>query len=323
MGRRGWVVVAAGLMAAPGWVPPVRASANPTSTAVPFTCAAAKTAGVPPEDAATAVDIVCRELASVSGSAGSFEVSLRPLGSSLVLTVSRRGAAEGRSLILDGFGEVPTAARRLADALVHAKPIEDTVRVDNLVVSEARPLVTRPGGRKFEMGVVGLEAGHGTGSGAGFSLGFLYDAPAFAIPAEMRWAGGGESEAHTALFSVDTGARYYFGRRDVGPFAGGGFSVLYLSYSESSYEEVTQGRSTYTTSHWVDDSRWGPGLYVEGGVQMFRTHRGRLTARVRADFPMYSLHPKGDEYRSPGRSTAIDRGPMYIVPVTFGITASF
>lgn len=323
MGRRGWLVVAAVLMAALGRVTPVSASAIQIPSAVPFTCEAADTSGVRPEDAATAVDIVCRELASVSESVGRYAVSLRPLGSMLVLTVSRRGAAEGRSLILDGFQEVPTAARRLADALVHGKPIEATVRVDNLVVSEARPLVTRPGGRKFEMGVVGLEAGHGTGTGAGFSLGFLYDAPAFAIPAEMRWAGGGESAAHTSLFSVDTGARYYFGRRDVGPFAGGGFSVLFLSYSESSFEEVTQGRSTYTTSHYVSDSRWGPGLYLEGGVQMFRTHRGRLTAKVRADFPLYSLHPRGDEYRSPGRSTAIDRGSMYVVPVTFGITASF
>ena len=73
----------------------------------------------------------------------------------------------------------------------------------------------------------------------------------------------------------------------------------------------------------LDDSRWGPGLYAEAGVQLFRLHRGRMTAKVRADFPVSSLHPRGYEWSSTGREMAIDRGTLYVVPITFGLTGSF
>jgi hypothetical protein len=299
-----------------------QASDTPTATG-PFRCSGGEIAGVPAEDAGTAVDIVCRELASVSGSAGSFVVSLRPLGPSLVLTVSRAGAAGGRSLVLDGFKEVPTAARRLADALIMGMPIEGTRRVDNLVESEGRPLVSRPGSRKFQMGALGMAAGHGTLTGAGFSLGFAYDTPAFAIPAELRFAHSGDGEKSVSLFSIDTGARYYLSRRHVSSFVGGGLSMLFLSYSEMSYEETTRGSYSFVTSRSLDDSRWGPGLYAEAGLQLFRLHRGRMTAKVRADFPMLSLNPRGYEWSSSGREVALDRGSLYVVPITFGLTGSF
>ena len=265
-------------------------ASTPDTPPVPrtaFRCEAADTKGLPPEDAATAVDIVCRELASVSGSSGAYAVSVRPLGESMVLTVGPAGAANGRSLILDGLEEVPTAARRLAEAVVLGKAIEETRLVDNLVASEGRPLVTRSGSRKFELGALGLGAGQGTGTGAGFSIGFAYDSPGFAIPAELRFAHASAGDRDFSMFSIDTGARYFFSRRASSPFVGGGFSVLYLSLSD------VRDRDRYV---YVSDSHWGPGLYVEGGVQLFRLHRGRMTAKVRADFPTYSLHPEGGDY---------------------------
>lgn len=317
------MVVAVAAVCSPSDASSVDQASGTPGASDPFRCGGVEIAGVPAEDAATAVDIVCRELASASGSAGSFVVSLRPLGPSLVLTVSRTGAAGGRSLVLDGFKEVPTAARRLADALILGKPIEDTRRVDNLVESEGRPLVSRPGGRKFEMGAIGMAAGHGTLTGAGFSLGFAYDTPAFAIPAELRFAHSGDGEKSVSLFSIDTGARHYFSRRHASPFVGGGLSMLFLSYSEMSYEETTRGSYSFVTSRSLDDSRWGPGLYAEAGVQLFRLHRGRMTAKVRADFPMLSLNPRGYEWSSSGREVALDRGRLYVVPITFGLTGSF
>src|SRR6185295_11042426 len=137
--------------------------------------------------------------------------------------------------------------------------------------------------RKFEMGAVGMAAGQGTLAGAGFSLGFAYDSPAFAIPAELRFAHSGDDNKSVSLFSIDTGARYYLSRRDVSPFVGGGLCVLFLTYSETSYVETTQGRTSVITSRSLDDSRWGPGIYAEAGLQLFRLHRGRMTAKVRAD----------------------------------------
>jgi hypothetical protein len=295
----------------------VMTAAAPIAFASAFRCQAVETRGLPADDAATAVDIVCRELASVSGSSGAYAVSVRPLGKSVVLTVSRADAADGRSLVLEGFKEVPTAARRLAEAVVLGKAIEDTRLVDNLVQSEGRTLVTRSGSRKFEFGVLGLGAGQGTGLGAGFSMALAYDSPAFAIPAELRFAHSSRGDREVSIFSIDTGARYFFSRRAISPFVGGGLSFLHLSFKD------LRDPIRYVS---VEDNRWGPGVYAEGGVQLFRLHRGRMTAKLRADFPLYSLHPEGFDYQQSGRTTRsvrIDDGSRYLVPITFGLTMSF
>lgn len=282
-----------------------------------FRCEAKEVAGLPAADAATAVAIACEELASVSRGTGAYEVSVRSLGESVVMTVSHDSAGDGRSLVLDGLREVPMAARRLAEAVVLGKPIEDTRLVDNLVESEGRELVTRPGSVKFEVGALGLAAGRSTGTGAGFSLALAYDSPTFAIPAELRFAHSSRGDRASSLFSIDTGGRYFFSRRDTSPFVGGGLSMLYLSLSD------LRNPDRYV---YVEDSHWGPGLYAEAGIQIFRLHRGRMTARVRADFPLYSLHPEGTDYQTIGRSTRpvhIDDGSRYLVPITFGLTLSF
>ncbi len=278
----------------------------------PFRCEATDVAGVPADDAVTAVAITCDELAAVSRRSGAYGVSVRALGESMVMTVRRLDTGESRRLVLDGLKEVPTAARRLAEAVVLGKPVEDTRLVDNLVESEGRKLVTQSGSVKFELGALALAAGSGTG--AGFSTALSYDTPTFAIPAELRFASSSSGSRTTSFFSVASGARFFSSKRDVSPFVGGGFSVLYLSRSD-------QGDAFGYS--YLEDSHWGPGLYAEAGVQIFRLHRGRLTARVRADFPLYSLHPTGYDSRPRGGPTPIDGGAVYLVPVTFGLTMSF
>jgi len=280
----------------------------------PFRCEATDVAGLPAADAATAVAITCDELAAVSRRSGAYGVSLRALGESVVMIVRRLDTDESSRLVLDGLKEVPTAAHRLAEAVVLGKPIEDTRLVDNLVESEGRKLVTRSGSRKFELGVLALSGSQGTGSGGGFSLAFSYDSPTFAIPAEIRFAHSSSGDRDMSLFSIDTGARLYLSHHDVGPFVGGGFSYLYQSLSD------VRDRDRYV---YVEDSHWGPGLYAEAGVQLFRLHRGRLTAKVRADFPFYSLHPVGMDYPPRGRPVQIDDGKRYLVPITFGLAMSF
>jgi hypothetical protein len=276
-------------------------------------CEATEVAGLPAADAATAVAIVCGELQRVSGGAGAYGVSVRALGQSVVLSVSHAGASDGATLVLDGLREVPWAARRLAEAVVLGKPIEQTRLVDNLVESEGRKLVTRSGSRKFELGAVGLGAGQSTGAGAGFSIGFAYDSPAFAIPAGLNFAHSSRGDRSLSVFSIDTGARYYFSRHDASAFVGGGLSMLHLSLTD------LRDRDRYV---YVHDDHWGPGFYVETGVQLFRFHRGRLTARVRADLPLFSLHPEGSDYQR-GREVRIQEGARYVAPVTFGLTMSF
>jgi hypothetical protein len=323
MPSKAWMIVAGSPLALVMTATPTAFAGTeqpPSASGSAFRCKALETKGLPPDDVATAVDIVCRELASVSGGAGSYEVLVRPLGESVVLTVSRPDAAGGRSLVLDGLAEVPTAARRLADAVVLGKAIEETRLVDNLVRSEGRSLVTRPGSRKFELGAFGLGSSQGSRTGAGFSIALAYDSPAFAIPAELRFAqssGGDRPGVSVSLFSLDAGGRYFVSRRATSPFVGGGLSFLHLSLSEM------RDQRRYVS---LEDSRWGPGLYAETGVQLFRLHRGRLTAKLRADFPMFSLHPEGYDYpentRNP-RPMRLDGGSRYVVPLTFGLTMSF
>jgi hypothetical protein len=296
------------------WSAALFLAATMAPAAGPFRCEAKEVAGLPAADAATAVAIACEELASLSGRSGAYGVSLRSLGESVVMTVGHEGASDGRSLVLDGLKEVPMAARRLAEAVVLGKPIEDTRLVDNLVESEGRELVTRPGSVKFEVGALGLAAGRSTGTGAGFSLALAYDSPTFAIPAELRFAHSSSGDRERSVFSIDTGARYFFSRRDTSPFVGGGLSMLYLSLSD------LRNPDRYV---YVEDSHWGPGLYAEGGFQLFRLHRGRLTAKVRADFPLYSLHPEGVDYQPRGGTVRIEEGARYLVPITFGLTMSF
>jgi hypothetical protein len=38
---------------------------------------------------------------------------------------------------------------------------------------------------------------------------------------------------------------------------------------------------------------------------------------------MLSLNPRGYEWSSSGREVALDRGTLYVVPITFGLTGSF
>jgi hypothetical protein len=280
-------------------------------SAGPFRCEATEVSGLPAADAATAVAIVCDALASVSGRSGAYNVSMRSLGESVIMSVRKAGADEGPTLVLDGLKEVPTAAHRLAEALVLGKPIEDTRLVGNLVHSEGGELVTRPGSRKFELGAMAMAGSQGTGTGGGFSLAFSYDSPTFAIPAEIRFAHSSNGDREMSLFSIDTGARLYLSHHDASPFVGGGFSYLFLSLSDNG-----DGR-------YLEDSHWGPGFYAETGFQLFRLHRGRLTAKVRADFPVYSLHPAGYDYDPRGRAVQIDDGKRYLVPITFGLAMSF
>jgi len=280
----------------------------------PFRCEATEVTGLPAADAATAVAIVCDEIASVSGRSGAYSVSMRSLGTSVILSVRHAGGDDPRTLVLDGLKEVPTAAHRLAEAVVLGKPIEDTRLVGNLVQSEGGELITRPGSRKFELGALTLAGGQGTGTGGGFSIALAYDSPTFAIPAEIRFVPSTDGDRDMSLFSIDAGARFYFSHHDASPFVGGGFSYLYLSLSE------LRDGDRYL---YLEDSHAGPGLYAEGGLQLFRLHRGRLTAKVRADFPLYTLHPQGVDYQPRGRAVPIDDGKRYLVPITFGLAMSF
>lgn len=301
------------------WAAASAAATQPPADGVAWRCSAGQTAGVPADDADTAVAIVCGEVRRAAGAAGgSYRVDLRPLGHALVLTLSREAPADSRTLRLDSIEELPVAAPRLAEALVQGLPLEATRRVDNLVVSETRYTPLRKGSLKPTLGVVGLGTlGHRASVGAGFALGLEYVTPRFAIPGELRWAGGGGqgAEASASALSISTGGRWYTSSRDVSPFVGAGLGWLLLE----AHEDMTLGqRGFFGTAD-------GLAPYLEGGVELLRLHRARLRASLRADLPTRQVRDFGYcDWDPQTRACAPQTRPeRYVVPLTFGLSVSF
>lgn len=303
------------------WALALAAAAAGASAQAPpgFRCVAGEIHSVPPDDARTAVDFVCREVARESGGAGEYSVDLRPLGRAVIVTLLRAAPADSRTLRLDSIEEVPVAAPRLAEALVHGRPLDDTRRVDNLVASETRYTPLRKGRVRPSFGILGLSlAGHGAPLGAGFALGLEYVTPRFAIPGELRYAhGGGDGAAASNVFSLSTGGRWYASPRGTSPYVGGGISMLWVG-ADDSYAYDYEGDRFYGSS-------FGVAPYVEGGVELLRLHRARLRLGLRVDIPTRDVRSYGFcDYDFETR-TCIDHPARtrYVVPITFGVSVSF
>ncbi len=291
-----------------------------------FRCELREARGVAPADAATAAELVCGEIRRASGDKGAYGIVLATLGKIVVVTATREEPAASVTVQVDGLEEVPKAAPRIADALVHGLGFATTQRVDNLLEVETRPARVKKGSVKFSAGVADVESlGHGARA-SGFSLGLMYAAPRFALPVDMRFAWDdsqyGEKGLH--LFSLSVGGRAYLSKRDVSPFVGGGLGILSVDASEGGHD------GSGTTTYFYGE-RSGVAPYVEAGVEMLRLHRGRLALLVRADFPTGALRSDeipawsyrdeytGRLYEQPGQPAQ----SRYVVPVTIGLSVAF
>jgi hypothetical protein len=280
-----------------------------------FRCELKESRGVSSADAATAKDLVCAELRRASEGRGGFGVALSTLGRTVVVTATREEPAGSVTVQVDGIEEVSAAAPRIADALVLSQAFARTQRVDNLLVGETRPALTKKGAVKFSFGVANVESlGHGARA-SGFSVGVMYAAPRFALPVEMRfaWDDAQPGEAGLHLFSIGVGGRGYLSKRDVSPFVGGGLGILNL--------DANDGDPYGATPDYFYGERSSVAPYVEAGVEMLRLHRGRVALLVRADFPTGALQSQ-DWYYDGGdaRGTTQSR---YVVPVSIGVNVAF
>lgn len=301
--------------------------ARPVGAEETFRCELKEAAGVSEPDGRTAALILCEQLRRVAGGRGAFAVRLAPLGKIVVVTVAQEGSANSVSVQVEGLEEVPVAAGRIAEALVHSGTLDGTQRVDNLLSSETRPLPTKSGSFKFSVGVADVESpGHGARA-AGFSLGLVYTSPRFALPAEMRfaWDDAPYGAPTLGLFSISVGGRRYFSTRDWSPFVGGGLGILNLHAGEG------QIADTGAASRYFDGERFGMAPYVEAGVEALRLHRARVLLQVRADFPTGALQSASFETYSgwdPRTSQPVSRTvhpaqSRYVVPVSIGLTVAF
>jgi hypothetical protein len=296
----------------------------PTRPALPppFTCGLAASAGV--TDAATAADLVCRQVARATrGGAdapGAYTVALQPLGRAVVLSlrVARAdGTLDERTIRLSGIEEVPVVAPRLADALVQGRPLAETQQVDNLVGEEVRPPPRKPTETRWSLGVIGVSLpSTGAFMMPGLQLGVGYETPQFGALVDFRGATRGDSSGKGGSFaSLSVGGRYFTSKDGVSPFIGGGFGWTGIWASDGN------GSS-------FDGSTSGLFPWVEVGVQVFRLHQGRLTLSVRADVPWASVKSDRTTYGAPTASgvylpPVTTSEQRYELPVTMGATYGF
>ena len=209
--------------------------------------------------------------------------------------------------------EMIPAAPRLVNALVHNKPIDDTVDMETVTEQEARELRKISGESMWNVGILGtFVPGTDIAGDPGFEFGWSYETPSYAVGTEYRMSGsGGDEDSDDFFFSAwSIGARYFFNKRNISPYVGGGFSIINVSYEEK-VERPETTRTSFSSDDWwyaddyyeYDDSESDTrlGAYGVAGIEALRLTESRLKLELRIDRPFFSLPSKD------------------IMPITFGI----
>ena len=291
---------------------------------VPAVCLIGDHPGIPESDAQTAALLVCDELRKqgisitdpvyeVPASANVYRVVLRRLGEKIIVRLSQEKPVgtiiTERQLTLANIEEMIPAAPRLVNALVHNKPIDDTVDMETVTEQEARELRKISGESMWNVGILGtFIPGTSVGAEPGFEFGWSYETPSYAVGTEYRMSGsGGDEDSDDFFFSAwSIGGRYFFNKRNISPYVGGGFSIINVSYEEKEKRPV---RNPPSWDPWGYDDDWdddddddsGLGAYGVAGIEALRLTESRLKLELRIDRPFFTLENKD------------------IMPITFGI----
>jgi len=279
------------------------AAAHPQQ-GIPITqnCALGMRAGLDETDAITAADIVCHEIVR-QGGGGNFEVRLGKLGAEVQLTVATAASAQGnvaydeRRVMMSSLSEISVAAPRVVSALLDKRAVAATETSDNVLQSETRRPLVKNGHMGLDAGLlVASSVGATSGIAPGFNLGLRYRTDRYGFGGEFRYAGGGETSSTLHTTTLGVGARYYLTTADTAPFGGGGVGVTYVGLQRSGSASV---------------SGTGASVYLEGGVEFFRTHRVGMSAALRADAPLFAAKSKGPD------------GDAYVIPVSLQVGMQF
>lgn len=291
--------------AAPPATPPVvvpapgqAAASAPSPVAVPITatCNLGDHPGLEADEARTAADVVCHELAKRQATNTQHEVRFGKLGGRTLVTVaSRQGNTyDERRAFVAGLDEIDVAGPRLADALATGKTFDDTRGVDSVTAAETRATKVQRGAVAFDGGVFGM-TGVGTEAGVstGLDLGLAYRAGNIGIGGHGRAGGIGSAETKLGTASLDFGVRYHFSDGDFAPFVGAGLGIAYFSLNRE--VGLLEGS--------------GLGAHAAVGAEMLRSHHMALSVSLRADAPMFELKNANAE--------------AYVVPLSLNIGLVF
>jgi hypothetical protein len=226
-----------------------------------------------------------------------YRIDIEPLGSQLLVRVAHEAPLgtprATRRLFLANYEEMNVAAGRLAEALVHDKPLSETATVTTVVRADTAPNQKKRGDTLVGVGLIGVSAptvGVFAAPGAEGSL--FYETPDIAVGASLAAAGGGgagSGSGKLGYFAFSVGARHYLMQTDIAPYVGAGAAYTHLYLRSGEYGES-------------GDKNGGLGGYLEGGVQLLRLHKHHLGAGLRVDAPLYRVEDR------------------YAMPVTFNVT---
>ena len=305
-------------------------------TNVPAVCLIGDHPGIPESDAQTAALLVCDELRKqgipitdpvyeAPASANAYRVVLRRLGEKIIVRLSQEKPVgtiiSEQQLTLANIEEMIPAAPRLVNALVHNKQIDDTVDMETVTEHEARELRKISGESMWNVGILGtFIPGTDIAAEPGFEFGWSYETPSYAVGTEYRFSGsdGDENSDNFSLYAWSIGGRYFFNKRNISPYVGGGFSIINVSYEAK--ERPVRHQPSFSSDPWGyddgddwwydddyyyddydDDSDSGLGAYGVAGIEALRLTESRLKLELRIDRPFFSLDSKD------------------IMPITFGI----
>ena len=231
-------------------------------------------------------------------SANAYRVVLRRLGEKIIVRLSQENPIgtiiSERQITLANIEEMIPAAPRLVDALVHDKPIDATVDMETVTEQEARELRKISGESLWNVGIFGtFIPGTNIAAEPGMELGWSYEVPSYAVGTESRVSGGAGDEEDSEIFfffAFSIGGRYFFNKRNISPYAGGGLTIVSTSY---------RGEYYYDSE---DDA--GLGAYGVVGIEALRFTESRLKFELRVDRPFFTLESQD------------------IMPITLGISVS-
>lgn len=237
----------------------------------------------PPQE--TCGDEACaRRLGDQVGADVAVHSVLGRLGERISVLVVATNVSSGDPLWQDRMavaesGELDVAAERLARALLSGRSVERGRELGSISEDEARTPTRMQGTSGLTAGLlfaapIGGSAGGGP-PGFGGSFGYWFEGSSFAIEPRLtlRAAGSesGESNEWTH-WGLDLGVYWLPLQGFVSPFVGGGIGLHYLSARR--LERTGVAIPTETLGR---EEGWAPGLFVRGGVYLFRTWRVRVS----------------------------------------------
>ncbi|MCY4403639.1 MAG: hypothetical protein OXD54_13775 [Candidatus Poribacteria bacterium] len=221
-----------------------------------------------------------------------YRVTFRSLGEKILVHLSQENPpgtiiAE-RQLWISNIEEMIETAPRLVDALVNNKPIDSTIDMESVTEHEAEKLNKISGESLWNVGIIGI-AIPGTDHFAepGYEFGWSYETPKYGIGTEFRGSFGEEF----SFGSWSIGGRYFFNKKNIAPYVGGGFSIFGGSYTiiEEKREDRWFSDEPYYYEYHDTVSENGIGAYVVGGISMLRLTKSRLKIELRVDRPYFKI----------------------------------